>query len=56
MSLQRLDAEHLEPLKLALANLLSTKIAEQTFAQILDGMPIFRVYAEDHWFLEGLPV
>lgn len=57
MSLKHhLDAEHLEPLKQALNNLLSTPIAEETYAQIVDGMPIASVYAEDHWFREGLPV
>lgn len=56
MSLHHLDAEHLEPLKQALNNLLSTTIAAQTYAQIVDGMPIASVYAEDHWFREGLPV
>lgn len=57
MSLKHhLDAEHLEPLKQALNNLLSTTIAKETYAQIVDGMPIASVYAEDHWFREGLPV
>jgi hypothetical protein len=56
MSLRHLDAEHLEPLKQAMHNLLSTPIAEETYAQIVDGMPIANVYAEDHWFYEGLPV
>lgn len=56
MSLRHfLDAEHLDTLKQALNNLLSTTIAEETYAQILDGMPLASVYAEDHWFREGLP-
>lgn len=56
MSLEHLDSEHLEPLKRALNNLLSTTIVEQTYAQIVDGMPIASVYAEDHWFREGNPL
>lgn len=56
MSLEHLDSEHLEPPKRALNNLLSTTIVEQTYAQIVDGMPIASVYAEDHWFREGNPV
>ncbi|KAH8782652.1 hypothetical protein F5883DRAFT_130470 [Diaporthe sp. PMI_573] len=56
MSLQDLDAGHLTPLRLALANMLSTPVAEFTYAQIVDGMPVSSVYAEDHWFQEDFPV
>lgn len=56
MSLQDLDSEHGTPLRLALNNLLSTPVAEFTYAQIVDGMPVSDVYAEDHWFLEDWPV
>lgn len=56
MSLQDLDAEHGTPLQLALTNLLSTPVAEFTYAQIVDGMPVSSVYAENHWFREDFPV
>lgn len=51
-----LDAEHLEPFRRALLNLLSSPVAEFTFAQIVDGQPTSSVYAEDHYFREGLAV
>lgn len=56
MSLQDLDPEHAIPLRLALSNLLSTPVAEFTYAQIVDGMPVSDVYAEDHFFREEWPV
>lgn len=56
MVLKHLDAEHFEPLRQCLVNLLSTQVAELTYAQIVDGMPLASVYAEDHWFRDGLPV
>lgn len=56
MALEILDAEHLGPLRQSIANLLSTPTAELTYAQIVDGMPLATVFAEDHWFREGLPV
>lgn len=56
MSLEILDAEHLGPLRQGLANVLSTPTADLTYAQIVDGMPLASIYAEDHWFREGLPV
>lgn len=34
-----LDADHLAPFNRTLKNILSTTLAEQTFAQIIDGMP-----------------
>lgn len=56
MSLTSLDAEHQASFKHAMANLLSTPIAEFTYAQIVDGMPISNIYKEDHRFCEGFPV
>lgn len=56
MSLEDLDVEHLEPFRRALFNILSTTIAEFTFAQIIDGQPTSSVYADDHFFRDGLPV
>lgn len=56
VSLADLDAEHLEPFRRALFNLLSAPVAEFTFAQIVDGQPTSSVYADDHYFREGLPV
>lgn len=56
MSLTSLDAEHQASFKHAMANLLSTPIAEFTYAQIVDGMPISNIYKEDHGFCEGFPV
>lgn len=56
MSPQDLDAEHGTPLRVALNNLLSTPVAEFTYAQMIDGMPVNTVYAEDHWFREDFPV
>jgi len=38
-----LDEPHCAAFRLALANLLSTEIAEITFAQIIDGLPLARV-------------
>lgn len=56
MSLKDLDVEHLESFRRALFNVLSTPIAEFTFAQIVDGQPTRSVYAHDHFFRDGLPV
>jgi hypothetical protein len=53
MSLTSLDAEHQASFKQAMANLLSTPIAEFTYAQIVDGMPISNIYQEDHGLWEG---
>lgn len=56
MLLEDLDAEHFESLRQCLVNLLSTQVAELTYAQIVDGLPLASVYADDHWFHDGLPV
>lgn len=55
-SLQHLGIEHLQPLRRALMNFLSTPISEFTYAQIIDGQPTSDVYAADHYFRDGLPV
>lgn len=56
MSLAVLDAEHLETFRRALLNILYSPVAEFTFAQIVDGQPTSHVYADDHYFTEGLPI
>lgn len=56
LSLADLDLGHLEPFRRALFNVLSAPVAEFTFAQIVDGQPTSEVYADDHYFREGLPV
>lgn len=56
MELEQLNSGHFEPLKQCLVNILSTQVAELTFAQIVDGMPLASTYAEEHWFRDGLPV
>lgn len=38
-----LDANHQSIFAIAISNLLSTEIAEQTFAQIIDGLPLKEV-------------
>lgn len=55
MSLRDLDSTHLLPFRQALTNLLSTHIAEFTYAQLVDGMPTKSVYS-DHWYTEEFPV
>ena len=55
-SLVDLDVGHLEPFRRALFNVLSAPVAEFTFAQIVDGQPASKVYADNHYFREGLPV
>lgn len=56
ISPEHLDAEHLQPLRQALSNILSTPVAESTYAQILDGMPLSDVYEYNHWYLKNFPV
>ncbi|KAJ0120504.1 hypothetical protein J7T55_015233 [Diaporthe amygdali] len=53
---EHLGLDHLQPLRRALSNVLSAPVAEFTFAQIIDGQPTRRVYANDHFFRDGLPV
>lgn len=56
ISLEHLDAEHLQPFRQALSNALSTPVAESTYAQIIDGMPLSAVYEHNHWYLKNFPV
>lgn len=57
ISLEHLDAEHLDPFCQALINVLSTGIAETTYAQIMDGQPIMETYVVPQFFTqEGMPV
>lgn len=56
ISLEYLDAEHLQPFRQALSNTLSTPVAESTYAQIIDGMPLSDVYEDNHWYLKDFPV
>ncbi|KAG8159655.1 hypothetical protein KVR01_010292 [Diaporthe batatas] len=54
--LEHLDAEHLQPFRQALSNILSTPTAESTYAQILDGMPLSLTYRKNHWYWKNFPV
>ena len=45
---EHLDSDHLEALRLALSNLLSTDVAEFTYAQIIDGLPTSSTFFEFH--------
>ncbi|KAH8777578.1 hypothetical protein F5883DRAFT_409655, partial [Diaporthe sp. PMI_573] len=56
ISLEHLDAEHLQPFHQPLSNTLSTPIAESTFAQLVDGMPLSAVYKRTHWYSENFAV
>lgn len=56
MLLIDLGPEHLDPLKTAFYNLFKLEVTQDTFAQILNGVPTLEAYAEDHWFpIEELP-
>lgn len=55
MSVADLDGEHLASLKQAMANILSTPLAEFAYAQIVDGMPTRDTYIANHYFHEGFP-
>lgn len=56
ISLEHLGAEHLRPLHKAFSNILSTPVAESTYAQIIDGMPLSNVYKRNHWYSKNFPV
>lgn len=56
MSLADLDSEHLDPLRRAIRNILLTPIAEETYGQIIDGLPLHSVYEQDHACWEDAPV
>lgn len=49
-----LDVEHLACLKTAIANILDTNIAKQTFSQIVDGLPTKSSFWELHYTSKDL--
>jgi hypothetical protein len=49
-SVQELSADHLAAFSQAISNILSTEIAELTFAQILDSLPLIDVYLDKYVF------
>ncbi len=46
LSIGILDETHRNPITTAIANILSTKLAKITYAQIIDGLPLSIVYEE----------
>ncbi|KAI1258362.1 hypothetical protein F5Y18DRAFT_413908 [Xylariaceae sp. FL1019] len=54
ISLEHLDAEHLDAVMKAINKLVSCDVAENTYGQIVDGMPTTDSYFEFHWGQEGL--
>lgn len=42
-TIEILDAPHQEAVRLAISNILNTEIAETTYAQIVDGLPLINV-------------
>lgn len=51
---QALDENHLAAYARAVTNVLSTKLAEYTFAQLIDGLPLWDVvYALGHYGLDS---
>ncbi|KAM0350577.1 hypothetical protein ACHAPU_003061 [Fusarium lateritium] len=50
-----LDAQHRQAFEQALMRVLETNVAEQTFAEIIDGLPTCRSYSEFHWSQDGHP-
>ncbi|KAF7554764.1 hypothetical protein G7Z17_g2638 [Cylindrodendrum hubeiense] len=51
-----LDTEHKETFRQALMRLLSTPLAEFTYAQILDGLPTEQCFLESYYFMHRHPV
>ncbi|KIH93158.1 hypothetical protein SPBR_02878 [Sporothrix brasiliensis 5110] len=51
LSLKHLDAERLSVVTLALENILSLPDVELTYAQIVDGLPLRKVYVESRGFV-----
>lgn len=51
-----LDQHHAQAFKNAATNLLSTEIAELTYAQILEGLPTEQVVIDGYTFMEDHPV
>ncbi|KAM0209437.1 hypothetical protein ACHAQI_006484 [Fusarium lateritium] len=54
-TIEVLDLEHRQAFEQALMRVLGTDVAEKTFAQIIDGLPIYESYAEFHWPQDGHP-
>jgi hypothetical protein len=50
-----LDIEHRQAFEQALMRVLGTDVAENTFAQVIDGLPTYESYAEFHWPQDGHP-
>lgn len=48
MPLSDLDESHFEPLARAITNVFLTKIAQDTFAQLVDGVPLDKSLGEAH--------
>ncbi|KAJ4307149.1 hypothetical protein N0V88_000528 [Collariella sp. IMI 366227] len=55
-TLSALDDAHAAVFKQALARILSTEVAEYTYAEILDGLPTETSFLEFHFYQEGHPV
>ena len=55
-SLDMLDEEHLQTFRRALLNVLSTHVAEFTYAQIIDGLPTEESLAESYAAMLDHPV
>lgn len=51
---EHLDADHLTSLKTAVDNVLNIGLAEETFAQIVDGLPTYSSFLELHVFSKRL--
>ncbi|RFU31839.1 hypothetical protein B7463_g4506, partial [Scytalidium lignicola] len=51
-----LDNNHLEIFSQALMNVLTTEVAEDTYAQIVDGLPTEESFLDFHFYAEGHPV
>jgi hypothetical protein len=55
-NISALDDEHADAFKHALRRLLSTEVAETTYAEILDGLPTIDSFREFHLLQQGNPV
>lgn len=51
-----LDEVHLRLFRRALLNILSTDLAELTYAQIIDGLPTVQSFKESYDYMKGHPV
>ncbi|KAI1505917.1 hypothetical protein F5X99DRAFT_175152 [Biscogniauxia marginata] len=56
LTLEHLDPEHLDAATKAIHNAVSSNIAESTFSQIIDGMPLFESYVEFHYPPKDHPI